>query len=110
MSKKVVLFPAEVVELIAPYAVSSGGGMQVGVQFAVAINDLANAEQGAVYIRGVHTLAKTTGTAWTQGQQLYWDDSGKKVTHTSNSAANIAIGTAYVAAASGDATGQVLLK
>lgn len=51
--------------------------------------------------------AKATGTAWTKGDVLYWDSSAKKFTKTATGNARVAAAAAD--AASGDATGSVLL-
>lgn len=100
--------PGEVVELVAPYTVVSGAGTLVGAIFGVAKSDVTSGNVGEYATRGVYTLAKTTGAAWTQGELLYWDDSGKKCTVTSSG--NHLIGTAIAAASSGAAVGNVLLN
>jgi predicted RecA/RadA family phage recombinase len=58
--------------------------------------------------RGVYSLPKATGAAWTEGQVLYWDDTAKKITGTSSG--NTKVGCAAAAAASGDTTGLVRLN
>src|SRR5689334_22276273 len=57
---------------------------------------------------GVFTLPKATGAAWSEGDQLYWDNSAKKFTKTTSG--NTKWGVAAADAASGDATGSVLLS
>lgn len=100
--------PGEVVTLTAPYNVASGAGLLVGSLFGVA---LAAASSGAAVeaaTRGVYTLAKATGAAWTIGARLYWDDTAKNCTTTAGS--NKLIGVALSAAGSSDTTGNVLLS
>lgn len=58
-------------------------------------------------LEGVKRIDKTTGTAWTQGQRIYWNASTAKGITTDES--GLFIGTAWVAAASGDDTGEILL-
>ncbi len=56
---------------------------------------------------GVFTLPKASGSAWTVGEKLYWDDTAKAITDTPTN--NTLVGVAYVAAGSSDTTGVVLL-
>lgn len=97
----------DVLSLTAPYAVASGAGFLVGSIFAVATAAAGNGAPVEGMTRGVFTLAKTTGAAWTVGQRLYWDDTAKTVTGTAST--NKLIGVAAAAAGSADATGSVLL-
>jgi predicted RecA/RadA family phage recombinase len=69
---------------------------------AIAANKL-----GSLATTGVWKLPKTTGTAWTFGQKLYWNDSGDLA--TTSASGNKVLGYAAAAAASGDAEGLVLL-
>jgi predicted RecA/RadA family phage recombinase len=55
---------------------------------------------------GVHTMPKATGTAWVQGQALYFDAAAKKFTTVA--AGNLQFGLAAAAALSGDTSGDVL--
>lgn len=88
----------------------SAGQVIVGTaRCFVATRDIANGELGSIYTSGVFFIPKTTGTAWTLGQQLYWDDSANKGITTDSSGTHKALGKAAAAAASGDATGYVLL-
>lgn len=84
----------------------SGTGYLVGDKFCVASLTTAEGEVNVMYNEGVFILPKATG-AIAIGKRVFWDDSAKKVTATAT--ANTLIGYAYVAAASGDATMQVLL-
>lgn len=57
---------------------------------------------------GVHKLMpKATGQTWAEGALLYWDNTAFKFTTTAT--ANTRVGSAVVAAASGDTTGTVRL-
>lgn len=98
----------------APYAVATGAGCLVGSLFGVAESAIANGARGVLILEGVFTLAKATGTAWTEGLRLYWDDAAKNVTTNAAAGANKLIGVATLLAtfampASGDTTGTVLL-
>lgn len=98
--------PGNIVTLIAPYTVSSGGGALVGAIFGVAVDDVASAVEGEFALEGVFDIAKATG-AVTQGQKMYWDNAAKVVTTTATS--NAQVGHATQAAGSGDATARVRL-
>lgn len=95
----------ETLSLTMPYDRTSGQGVKVGSVFGVVVVTALQNVVAPVKRKGVFTLTKETGAGWTEGQVLYWDDTNKRVTHTS--AGNTKIGVAAAAAASGDATGSV---
>lgn len=99
--------PGDVLTLVAPYNVTSGGGMLVGSIFGVATETALSSASVETALRGVFDLAKTTGEAWTQGAVLYWNDTTKAVTTTVST--NKRIGYAAQAQASGDAIGRIYL-
>ena len=70
---------------------------------------IAAGELGALLTTGLIKYAKTTGTAWTLGQKLYFDSSEDEVCTVTDTNANKVVGYAGAAAASGDAEGFVLL-
>jgi len=88
--------------------ITSGQFFLLGVLVVVALKAIANGATGAVAATGVWTAPKTTGEAWTQGCQLYWNDTTKKLTTTSSG--NTACGKAWAAAASADATGPAKIN
>lgn len=91
----------------APYAVTSGQGLQMGSIFGVAVTAAASGAAVEIQTSGVVTLTKQAAQAWTQGQPLYWDNAGRQVTTTVGS--NKLIGYAAAAAAAPDTVGQVWL-
>lgn len=97
----------KVLDLVAPYDRLSGQGALVGSQFGVACHDVLNGVTGTFMTEEVHTLAKTSAQAWTQGQTIYWDDTTKRL---DNTVVGPAVGTATAAAANPSATGTVKLK
>ncbi len=99
--------PGETITLIAPYNVSSGGGLLVGSIFGVALADAASGAPVEARRTDVFDLAKATGQSWTQGAKLYWDNTARNVTPTATS--NTLIGAAAQAQASSDAVGRVLV-
>ena len=99
--------PGRTVTLTAPYTVSSGDGLLVGSIFGVASGDAASAAGVEAMTEGVFDLAKTSAQAWSQGDKVYWDDTGKEC--TSLAAGNVLIGVAVADAANPTATGHVLI-
>lgn len=96
------------VDLVAPYAVTSGQGALVGSLFSVATTDVANGAVGEFKTRGVVTLNTDTGAAFAVGDIVYWDNSAKDVTKTSSS--NTKIGCAMAAKLSGGTTCAIRLN
>lgn len=98
----------KVLSLTAPYAVSSGGGFQVGSIFAVATCDalISAPVEGNTF--GVYTLAKTSAQAWTVGQKIYWDNTNKRC--DSDGTVGMLIGVATAVAANPSSTGDVRLN
>lgn len=87
--------------------VVSGLAYLIGSQLVVATFSAAQGDPFEGVTKGVVTLVKATGEAWTEGEKLYWDNSAHKATATSS--ANTLIGVADAAAGSSDATGDVYL-
>lgn len=103
------LQPGNTVTLTAPAGgVTSGNGYQIGQIFVVAANDADATDPFEGMTEGVFTLPKETGTTWSEGDLLYWDDGDDEVSKTA--VGNLLIGTAMAAALSGDATGRVRLN
>lgn len=94
-------------DLVAPYAVTSGGGMKVGAIIAIAACDAALSAVVAGYTTGVYDATSDTGTAWAVGDVVYWDDAAKRFTKTTTS--NTKAGYAVAAKLAGDVTGRISL-
>ncbi|MEM6553519.1 MAG: DUF2190 family protein [Planctomycetota bacterium] len=73
--------PAAGVTSGVPHVVRSGNTGFVGVP----VTSGAENEKVALNLRGVFELTSDTGTAYTQGDLLYWDDTNKRVTKTATS-------------------------
>lgn len=93
--------------------IAAGAVVVVGNLVGVALVDIADGESGSVAFTGVYTLAKTAGTAWTQGAVLDWDASAEafQVTGTITPAAGDVEECAVVASAAASAAteGEVRL-
>lgn len=108
--------PGELIDYTPGSAVSAGDVVVLGTLVCVAPRDIAAGALGQVATTGVHRLPKATG-AITVGALVYWDADGNPVSGTAGSGAatttstdNTLAGKAVLAAASGDATVDVLLN
>lgn len=90
-----------------PEAADSGEFIKVGALYGVAQAAYDSGAAGVLARTGVFLLPKVTGTAWSQGDKLFWDVSAKKFTKDATKFPIEAV--AFAAALSGDTTGQVLL-
>ncbi len=95
------------VVVASPEAADSGEFLVKGALSGVAAAAADNGADVVLKRKGVFELPKATGTAWTQGDRLYWDASAKNFTKTA--ANNQPMGVAFDAALSGDTVGSVLL-
>lgn len=99
----------DVVTLTAPSGgVTSGVAVKIGSLVVVPRTTAAQTVAFDADVTGVHTLAKATGTAWTEGATLYFDTANSNFV-TAQSATASRAGHAVAAAASGDTTGTVRL-
>lgn len=101
--------PANVVTLIAPYALKSGEGMLVGSLFGVATTDAASGAEVEAALKGQVALKKAAGasTGGAQGAKAYWNDTTKVVTAVVGS--NTLIGVFAKVIADGDVVAEVIL-
>ena len=88
-------------------AVAAGAVVVQGDLVAVAIRSIPANVKGALCVAGVVSFPKATG-AITAGTSLYWDATNGVATSTATS--NKLIGKSVAAAASADATVEVLLR
>lgn len=98
------------------YATNGTGGskaagklmpLATGNVMVLCLETIANGASGACLMDGVISYTKESGTAWTQGQAIYYDAGNDRCTHTSTS--NKLAGIAYEAAASAATTGKVII-
>lgn len=99
----------ETINFAAPAGgVASGDFALVGALYGVAVTALAATVSGPFVTRGLFALPKAAGAAWSQGDQLYWDNVAKNFTKTAGG--NTAIGAAGEAAQAADVVGTVFLR
>ena len=62
-------------------AISSGDVVALGNRIGIAVTDIAaTTGLGAVALTGAHTLAKTVGEVYNQGDSVYWNSTTSKLT------------------------------
>lgn len=100
--------PGEVLEFtaVAPGAVS-GTGQKIGDILVIAAITAATGQPFTGLRTGVVEHAKLSAQAWTEGQQINWDDTNKRF--TSVTTGNFKAGVAAKVAANPSATGFVVL-
>ena len=89
------------ITVLAPYAVTGGGGVQVngtGVLFGIAVNSQNLGDNMEIVTEGVFDLVKDTST-FVNGDYVYWDNTAKLCTSTATS--NTKIGVAALTTPSG---------
>lgn len=87
--------------------VVSGTGVKIGDAFVVATVTKAATELFEGQRTGVVEHAKVSAQAWTEGQQINWDNTAKLMTTVTTG--NFRVGYAAKAAANPSAVGQVVL-
>jgi predicted RecA/RadA family phage recombinase len=95
-------------EFTAPSGgVTSGVGVKIGDLLVIAEETAAVGVKFRGRRTGVVECAKLSAQAWTEGQQVNWDDTNKRFTTVTTG--NFRAGVAAAAAANPSATGKVVL-
>jgi len=94
--------------LAAPYAVTIGGAVKIGLFFGVAAGTAANVATVDLVTVGVFDLAKVSTDTFAIGAAVHWDDTARLCTSTITG--NQKIGVAVVAAANPSGTVAVRLN
>lgn len=98
----------DIVEVTAPSDVLSGQGVLVGKLFGMAVADAASGKVVNVKTLGVFEVPKTSAQAWSQGADIYWDNTAKVFTTTASG--NALVAKAMLAAANPSGIGTVRLN
>ena len=87
---------------------SSGNVVEMVDTVGICKVDIVAAGTGAVYVRGVHTITKSTAAAWAVGDSVYYDttDGNFNLVATANSYA----GRVFTAATTTEASAKILLN
>lgn len=97
-----------VLEFTAPSGgVTAGTGVKIGDILVIPLVTAAEAAKFNGLVRGVVTHAKVSAQAWTEGQQVNWDDSAKNFTTVTTG--KYKAGVALKVADNPSATGYVFL-
>ncbi len=100
--------PGDILEFTAPSpGVTAGTGVKIGDLLVIALVSAATGEKFNGVRTGVVEHAKLSAQAWTEGQQVNWDDTNKRFTTVTTG--NFRAGVAAAAAANPSATGRVVL-
>jgi predicted RecA/RadA family phage recombinase len=106
--------PGESLDYTPGSATTAGTVLQLADgRAAVPANDIAASAKGSLTINGVFKVAAATGTTWSDGDLLYWDDSASLAVTKTNAldgSADFYIGRAVGAKASGPLYGYVELN
>lgn len=86
--------------------IASGDVVELANRIAIAMVDISTGKQGELALEGVVELPSDTGTAYNQGDILYW--TGTQLTKTA--ASNTFAGEAHEAKASGGTSAKVKLS
>lgn len=71
--------------IAAPYAAAVDTGMLIGAIFGIATAAITNGGKGVIRTRGMFNTSNLLASeAWTEGQDLYWDNTNKRLTTTSS--------------------------
>jgi predicted RecA/RadA family phage recombinase len=98
----------DVIPLTAPSGgVVSGTGFMTGAIIAIACSTVAAGLTVEAAVEGVFDHASDTGTAWAEGDKLYWDNTNKVFTKTASG--NTIAGVAVAAKLSATTTGRIKL-
>jgi predicted RecA/RadA family phage recombinase len=98
----------DVLEFVAPTGgVVAGTGVKIGDILVIALDTAAVGVKFRGRRTGVVEHAKLSAQAWTEGQQVNWDDTNKRFTTVTTG--NFRAGVAAAVAANPTATGKVVL-
>ena len=89
--------------VVAPYALLSGGGCQVGNIFGVSVNTQNTGDSSELVVEGVFDLAKDTST-FNSGDKIFWNNTAQQATSSPLTGAGLSnkeIGYAVLSQASG---------
>lgn len=107
MTTKYVM-SGDVIDYVAPSAVTSGQVLLIGVRIGVALTAIASGATGAVRMLGIFTIAKLSTDVVAVGVALYWDNTNSRLTTTASG--NTLAGFAASAAGSGVTTVEISIN
>ena len=105
---KTFVQPGDVVEFTAPATLMAGTGVKIGDILVIPVESVASGARFNGVRTGIVEHAKLSAQAWTEGQQVNWDDTNKRFTTVTTG--NFRAGVAAAVAANPTATGKVILS
>jgi predicted RecA/RadA family phage recombinase len=87
--------------------VVAGSTVKIGSVLAVPAQSAVEGEAFTGHVEGIFDVPATTGTAWAEGDLLYWDDTAKK--YTKAASGNTKAGVAVLAKLSAAGEGRIRL-
>ena len=109
---KTKISSGEVIDFTAPSGgVTSGLGVLIGTLFLIPVTSNVAGDTVAGHASGVFDHAAEgagSGQAWAVGDDLYWDDTNKRLTKTATS--NTKVGKAVAAKVTAATTGRFRLQ
>lgn len=106
---KTYIQPGEKLEFTAPAGgVTAGTGVKIGDILVIPTVTVAAGAKFVGHRVGVVEHAKLSAQAWTEGQQVNWDDVNKRFTTVTTG--NFKAGVAAAVAANPSSTGKVVLS
>ena len=105
---KLFVQPGDVLTFTAPATVTSGTGVKIGDLLVIPTVSVASGAQFTGVTRGVVEHDKLDAQAWTEGQQVNWDDTNKRFTTVTTG--NFKAGVAAAVAANPTNNGLVYLS
>jgi predicted RecA/RadA family phage recombinase len=101
----------DVVTLTAPSGgVVAGTCYLIGRLLVIAQSTVAQTLPFDGYVRGIVSVLKVGSQAWTEGANVYWDDSGKNFTTTATSNQYAGVALVAVGSGAGETTGVILFN
>jgi len=95
------------ITVIAPYAVFSGQGVQVGGLFGVAACDAVQGSAVEIERMGVYDITALQTDTGNPGAKIYWDNTARRLTTTATN--NTVVGCLTAAKTASDTAARVLL-
>lgn len=89
----------DAVEITASYNIISGDVVVVGSMIGIAAGDIANGQNGLIYLTGVYDVnTRVLPAAWTVGAAVYWDPVNGEATidATTDGNSNLLMGVALL--------------
>lgn len=98
----------DVLDLPAPYNVTSGQGALIGALFVVAVTDALAGVTTTWNSEGVHELTALNTDTATFGAKAYWDDTNRRITTTATG--NSLVGAFVAAKTNGQTTALIRMN